>query len=326
MACSRRSRRSGSSCSKSAACHQPDAPPPATGRPPSASAGRRGAGRGSRHRAHACRAPCSERAPPRQRGRWPGSPGRMPASPVRGSRPRASRPGAHRPAGQHRVADPASGVNRIGCVMPAHAARRQPGPRPASQHRRRSHQPPEHHTPAPLPGKPGPPATIAEALTTAGPRFPAIERRTTMTDSQTHGRTLAARYLKGLNDHDPDAVDGFVAVDYINHNAFVEDGREANRAFWSSFFTAFPDIEATMDDLVVAGDRVVGRFTYRGTHAGPLYGIPPTGNPIEMRSIDIWRTENGEFVEHWDELNYLELFQQIGVIPAFNLGDTESTT
>jgi hypothetical protein len=45
-----------------------------------------------------------------------------------------------------------------------------------------------------------------------------------------------------------------------------------------------------------------------------------TWNPIEMRSIDVWRTENGEFVEHWDELNYLELFQQIGVNPAFDLG------
>jgi steroid delta-isomerase-like uncharacterized protein len=147
-----------------------------------------------------------------------------------------------------------------------------------------------------------------------------------MTDGQIDGRTLAARYLSGLNDHDPDAVDGFVAVDYINHNPFVEDGREANRAFWSSFFTAFPDIKATMDDLVVAGDRVVGRFTYRGTHAGPFYGMPATGNSIEMRSIDIWRTENGEFVEHWDELNLLDLFQQIGMIPPFELGDTESTT
>jgi predicted ester cyclase len=69
-----------------------------------------------------------------------------------------------------------------------------------------------------------------------------------------------------------------------------------------------------MDDLVVAGDRVVGRFTYRGTHAGPFFGMPPTGNAIEMRSIDIWRTENGEFVEHWDELNLLELFHQLGAI------------
>ena len=69
---------------------------------------------------------------------------------------------------------------------------------------------------------------------------------------------------------------------------------------------------------MVAGDRVVGRFIYRGTHLGPLYGIPATGNPIEMRSIDIWRTENGEFVEHWDELNMLEVFQAVGVIPPSN--------
>jgi hypothetical protein len=58
------------------------------------------------------------------------------------------------------------------------------------------------------------------------------------------------------------------------------------------------DIQTTMDDLVGAGDREVGRFTYRGTHGDPLYGTPATGEPIEMRSIDIWRTENGEFVEH----------------------------
>ena len=143
-----------------------------------------------------------------------------------------------------------------------------------------------------------------------------------MTASPTDGPTLAGRYLTMLNDHDPDAVEGFVAVDYINHSEYVEDGREANRDFWSTFFTAFPDIEATMEDLVLAGDRVVGRFTYEGTHTSPLYGVPPTGNAIEMRSIDIWRTHHGEFVEHWDELNLLDVFQQIGMIPTFELGAT----
>jgi len=147
-----------------------------------------------------------------------------------------------------------------------------------------------------------------------------------MTGNQNDQRILAERFVTMLNDHDPDAVDGFVSFDYINHNPLVDDGREANRAFWASFFTAFPDVEATMDDLVVAGDRVVGRFTYRGTHAGPFYNLPATGKSIEMRSIDIWRAENGEFVEHWDELNLLDLFQQLGLIPAFDLANAESTS
>jgi steroid delta-isomerase-like uncharacterized protein len=145
-----------------------------------------------------------------------------------------------------------------------------------------------------------------------------------MSETYVDGRVLAERFLAMLNDRDPDAVDGFVAVDYINHNAFVEQGREGNRAFWADFFTAFPDVSATMEDLIVAGDRVVGRFVYRGTHLGPLYGMPATGNPIEMRSIDIWRTGNGEFVEHWDEVNLLEVFQAVGMIPPLNPGSAEA--
>ena len=131
---------------------------------------------------------------------------------------------------------------------------------------------------------------------------------------------LAEVYVRMLNTHDPDLVDQFVTEDYINHNAFVADGREANRQFWAAFFTGLPDVRATMEDLITAGDRVVGRFVYRGTHTGELMGIPASGNAVEMRSIDIWRVADGMFVEHWDELNLMEVFQQVGALPA--LGGT----
>lgn len=136
----------------------------------------------------------------------------------------------------------------------------------------------------------------------------------------TNGQQLAETYVAMLNTHDPDLVDRFVAEDYRNHNAFVADGREANRQFWSAFFAALPDLSATMEDLVISGDRVVGRFVYRGTHTNDLMGIPAKGSPVEMRSIDIWRVEDGMFVEHWDELNMLEVFQQIGALPPLRAG------
>jgi steroid delta-isomerase-like uncharacterized protein len=133
-------------------------------------------------------------------------------------------------------------------------------------------------------------------------------------------RALADIYVTMLNAHDPDLVDQFVAEDYINHNGFVADGREANRQFWTGFFAALPDLSATMEDLVISGDRVVGRFVYRGTHTGALMGIPASGNAVEMRSIDIWRVADGMFVEHWDELNLMEVFQQIGALPPLGAG------
>jgi steroid delta-isomerase-like uncharacterized protein len=134
------------------------------------------------------------------------------------------------------------------------------------------------------------------------------------------GQQLAETYLTMLNTHEPDLVDRFVGETYRNHNAFVADGREANRQFWNTFFTALPDVTVTMEDSVISGDRVVGRYVYRGTHTGDFMGIPASGKPVEMRSIDIWRVEDGMFVEHWDELNLLEMFQQMGALPPLGAG------
>lgn len=137
-------------------------------------------------------------------------------------------------------------------------------------------------------------------------------------------RTLVETYLEMLNTHKADLVDAFIADDYVNHNVVVADGREANRAFWKNFFAGLPDVVVTMEDVIVSGDRVVGRFIYRGTHTGDLLGIPATGAAVEMRSIDIWRVANGLLVEHWDELNLMEVFQQVGVLPQ--LGGSEAAT
>lgn len=133
---------------------------------------------------------------------------------------------------------------------------------------------------------------------------------------------LARRFAEMLNDKDVGILDGLLAEGYINHNPFVEDGIEANRRFWVGWLAAFPDTEVTVEDALAAGDRVVGRFTYRATHTGTFMGVPPTGNRVEMRSIDIWRVEGGRFAEHWDELNTLELFVQLKVIPPEIMGNT----
>ena len=134
-----------------------------------------------------------------------------------------------------------------------------------------------------------------------------------MNTSTTHRRfaTVAHAFADLMNGHDPDAVDGFVADDYINHNAFVDDGREANRAFWRLWFAAFPDTEVSLDDVLVDGDRVAGRFTYEATFQGSFMGMPPTGRRVVMHSIDIWRVVDGMAVEHWDQLDGQAFFAQL---------------
>ncbi len=124
-------------------------------------------------------------------------------------------------------------------------------------------------------------------------------------------QTVAHAFAELMNSHDPDAVDGFIAENYINHNAYVGDGREANRAFWTQWFAAFPDTEVSLDDVLVDGDRAAGRFTYRATFQGPFLGLPPAGRPVVMHSIDIWRVADGMAVEHWDQLDEQAFFAQL---------------
>jgi predicted ester cyclase len=67
---------------------------------------------------------------------------------------------------------------------------------------------------------------------------------------------------------------------------------------------------------VAEEDRVVylGRMT--GTHTANYLHIPPSGNKIDVLTIDDYRLENGKIVERWSMYNVMALMQQMGAIPA----------
>jgi steroid delta-isomerase-like uncharacterized protein len=80
---------------------------------------------------------------------------------------------------------------------------------------------------------------------------------------------------------------------------------------------AFEHLNVTVEDMVAEGNKVTARFTARGIHNGSFMGLPPTGKPITMTGIEIFRIENGKIVELWGEANMLGLMQQLGIVPAF---------
>lgn len=124
--------------------------------------------------------------------------------------------------------------------------------------------------------------------------------------------SLAHFFAEIMNSHDASRFTDLVAEDYVNHNPHVPPGRDGLIGFMQHWFETIVDTHVTVEDVLVASGSVVGRYTYRGRHAGPFMGVPPSGAEITMRSIDIWRVRDGLFVEHWDELNTLEVFQQMG--------------
>lgn len=71
----------------------------------------------------------------------------------------------------------------------------------------------------------------------------------------------------------------------------------------------------TVEDLLAEGDKVVDRWTARGTHPGELIGIPPTGKEVTITGMDILRISNGKIAEIWHQEDMLGMMQQLGVIP-----------
>ena len=68
----------------------------------------------------------------------------------------------------------------------------------------------------------------------------------------------------------------------------------------------------TRTSVIEEGDRISARFTYNGTFSKAFMGYQPNGTADQMRSSDIWRVKDGKLIEHWEKLNLLEVFQQIG--------------
>ena len=81
-----------------------------------------------------------------------------------------------------------------------------------------------------------------------------------------------------------------------------------------SYHRAFPDLHLDIDELIVAGDTVVLRMTFRGTDTGGHVGRAPTGQAVEEWIVDIMRFVDDRVVSEWIGADKLGLFIQLGVL------------
>lgn len=137
--------------------------------------------------------------------------------------------------------------------------------------------------------------------------------------STEENKAIASRYLESINTGNLDIIDEVVASNYVGHVSGEEThGPEELKQSVGMYVEAFPDISFTVEDEIAEGDKVVMRWTMRGTHRGGLMGIAPTGKQITVTGISVHRIEGGKVVDQWDSPDRLGLMQQLGmaVIPG----------
>lgn len=93
-----------------------------------------------------------------------------------------------------------------------------------------------------------------------------------------------------------------LAVEIFDQPAGVE-------RFVSQFLGSFPDLQHTVEEMIVDGDRVVARFSAQGTHTGAWLHFAPTGNAIHYTGVTWARIAGNKIIEHqtwWDKAGLIE--------------------
>ena len=77
---------------------------------------------------------------------------------------------------------------------------------------------------------------------------------------------------------------------------------------------AIPDLSCEIEQMIVAGDRVVTHLRFRGHFTGHFGQIQGRGQTINFIATDIYRIANARIAENWHLEDNLTFQQQLGLI------------
>ena len=135
-----------------------------------------------------------------------------------------------------------------------------------------------------------------------------------MSTLQEQNKAIIRRLVKELwNEGNAAVLDEVFAANFVDRTALPgsSSDREGLKQLVTMFSAAFSDTSTTVDDLIAEGDRVAWRWTFRGTHTGPLMGVPATGKAITLTGITIDRIVGDTIVERWNQADFSGMMQQL---------------
>lgn len=143
-----------------------------------------------------------------------------------------------------------------------------------------------------------------------------------MNDDLERQRVLIRRYYNELwNQWRFELTPELLSPDIVFRGSLGVDvkGRDGFRDYMLTVRTAFPDFHNTIEEVISEGDGAAVRLTYKGTHEGPLFGVPATGKRIEYSGIAIFHFENDLITQGWVLGDTLSLWRQLGMTPSTSM-------
>ncbi|MEO6347793.1 MAG: ester cyclase, partial [Aquaticitalea sp.] len=97
-------------------------------------------------------------------------------------------------------------------------------------------------------------------------------------------------------------------IDKINTTYFDENitgiaspenviGIDAFKAYYQNYLTGFSDITFDIINVFGQGDNIVKHWHFKGTHTGVFFGIPATGNKVDVEGVTLVKMKNGRVLQ-----------------------------
>ena len=125
------------------------------------------------------------------------------------------------------------------------------------------------------------------------------------------------RWVDGLNRGDIAVADETFAPECVIHITGSPDPTlsvDGFKQMVTGLLAAFPDLHFTIEDQIVAGDKVSTRWTADGTNTGPFGDVPATGRRVHVDGLILDRLENGRVVERWEQWDQMAMMRQLGLL------------
>ncbi len=81
-----------------------------------------------------------------------------------------------------------------------------------------------------------------------------------------------------------------------------------------AFRTAVPDLSCEVEQMIVAGDRVVSHLHFRGHFTGTFGKLKGKGQQVDFIATDIYQVRNNKIIANWHLEDNLTLMKQLGVL------------
>ncbi len=122
---------------------------------------------------------------------------------------------------------------------------------------------------------------------------------------------------RAFTDKNPDLLDEACTPDWQDIPLGPGQGPGPNglKTMLPMFFQAFPDLKIVVHEIIGSAGRAGVRASITGTHRGEIFGVPPTGQAVDVALHEFHHLKDGRLTHTWHLEDWFGMLNKIGAWP-----------